>query len=146
MDLASNVSISDVSTSLGLLFYIVTPSSTIYRCKLCIYNQLWLIHTTWLQQHLAVEMITILKMMIPREVEEVPDLVGRATPWMVALILIEACINHFHRWGQLLPGGDGGGKLVLQMLMPNVILGRRSKTLPTAWPGKNVRWTEAGGF
>ena len=86
---------------------------------------------------------TILKMMIPREVAEVPDLVGRATPWMVALILIEAGINHFHRWGQLLPGGDGGGKLVLQMLMPNVILGRRSKTLPTAWPGKNVRWKEA---
>ena len=42
-------------------------------------------------------MITIFKMMIPREVEEVPDLVGRATPWMVALILIEAGINHFHR-------------------------------------------------
>ena len=27
-----------------------------------------------------------------------PDLVGRATPWMVALVLVEALINHFHRW------------------------------------------------
>ena len=33
-----------------------------------------------------------------RDVEEVPDLVGKATPWMVALIVVEAIVNHFHRW------------------------------------------------
>jgi len=58
----SNVTISDVSSSLGLLFYLVSPASTSYR-----------------------------------DVEEVPDLVGKATPWMVALIVVEAIVNHFHR-------------------------------------------------
>jgi len=58
----SNVTISDISSSLGLLFYIVSPASTSYR-----------------------------------EVAEVPDLVGRATPWMFALVLVEALVNHFHR-------------------------------------------------
>jgi len=58
----SNVTISDVSSSLGLLFYLASPASTSYR-----------------------------------DVEEVPDLVGKATPWMVALIVVEAIVNHFHR-------------------------------------------------
>merc|ERR1719180_463336 len=37
------------------------------------------------------------KIMINREVAEVPDFVGLATPWMVILILIEGLVNHFHR-------------------------------------------------
>jgi len=62
MDHPSNMTVSDVSSSLGLLFYIVSPASTSYR-----------------------------------EVAEVPDFVGLATPWMVVLILIEGLVNHFHR-------------------------------------------------
>ena len=32
----SNVTISDVSSSLGLLFYLVSPASTSYRCIITI--------------------------------------------------------------------------------------------------------------
>ena len=42
-----------------------------------------------------------------------PDFVGRATPWMVALILIEGLVNHFHRWSpphQDQDNGDVGGE------------------------------------
>ena len=44
-----------------------------------------------------------------RDVEEVPDLVGKATPWMVALIVVEAIVNHFHRWR--ISVGVGGFKV-----------------------------------
>ena len=45
---------------------------------------------------------------IIREVAEVPDFVGRATPWMVALILIEGLVNHFHRWSPPHQDQDNG--------------------------------------